>query len=84
MQAHASQIAIRFAEPDDGEAVERLALLDSAHGAKGETLVAEVDGQIAAALPLAYGRVIASPFEPSVELATLLELRARQLRDQAA
>ncbi len=76
-------IAIRFAGPADGEAVERLALLDSARPAGGETLVAEVDGRIAAALPLAQDRVIADPFVPSAELASLLEVRARQLRAEA-
>lgn len=80
MHAEPHGISIRFAGPADGEAVERLALLDSARPADGETLVAEVDGRIAAALPLARGRVIADPFEPSAELVSLLEVRARQLR----
>ena len=76
-------ISIRLAAPGDGDALRRLAQLDSAHAhahaGAGETLVAEVDGQIRAALPLELGRVIADPFEPSAEVASLLELRARQL-----
>ena len=84
MYADGNGISIRLAVPADGEAVERLAQLDSAHTAGGETLVAEVDGRIAAALPLARGRVIADPFEPSAELASLLELRARQLLAEAS
>ena len=84
MQANGHGISIRLAGPGDGEAVDRLAQLDSAHAVPGETLVAEVDGRIAAALPLAHGRVIADPFMPSAELASLLEVRARQLRAEPA
>ena len=80
MQAQPQEIAIRYAGPSDVEDVRRLALLDSAHPAGGETLVAEVDGRIQAVLPLAADHVIADPFEPTAELASLLELRARQLR----
>lgn len=73
-------ISIRMAAPADADAVRDLALLDSAHPGRGDALVAEVDGRIQAALPLEGDRVIADPFEPTAELATLLELRARQLR----
>jgi hypothetical protein len=73
-------ISIRLAAPADADAVRDLALLDSAHPASGDALVAEVDGHIRAALPLTGDRVIADPFEPTAELASLLELRARQLR----
>jgi hypothetical protein len=83
MHAESHGISIRLAAPADGEAVRRLALLDSAERAEGETLVAEVDGRIQAALPLEHGRVIADSFEPSAELASLLELRARQLRAES-
>ena len=80
--AQARGIAIRLAAPGDRDALARLAELDSAHAGAGETLVAEVDGRIRAALPLERGRVIADPFEPSAEVASLLELRARQLRHE--
>jgi hypothetical protein len=79
MQLEPHGISIRFAGPGDGEAIERLAELDSARPAHGDTLVAEVDGRIAAALPLAEGRVIADPFLPTAELRSLLRVRARQL-----
>jgi hypothetical protein len=79
MHAEPQDISIRFAGPADHEDVRRLALLDSAGRSEGDTLVAEVDGRIRAALPLQRGRVIADPFEPSAELASLLQLRARQL-----
>ena len=80
MHAPPTQVAIRLAAPTDADAVRRLALLDSSAPARGETLVAEVDGEIQAALPLTTDHVIANPFEPTAQLATLLELRARQLR----
>jgi hypothetical protein len=79
MHAQPGRISIRFAGPADHEDVRRLALLDSAGSAAGDALVAEVDGQVRAALLLQHGRVIADPFEPSAELSSLLELRARQL-----
>lgn len=84
MHADEHGISIRLAEPADAEALHRLALLDSAAWAGGETLVAEVDGRIEAALPLAGGSLLADPFEPTAELGTLLELRARQLRHDVA
>ena len=79
MNAEPQGISIRFAGPADREEVRNLALLDSAGRNEGDTLVAEVDGRIRAALALQRGRVIADPFEPTAELASLLELRARQL-----
>jgi hypothetical protein len=79
MQAQSRGISIRFAGPADMGEVDRLAQLDSAPPVLGETLVAEVDGHITAALPLARGRVIADPFVPSADLGSLLELRAVQI-----
>jgi hypothetical protein len=80
MHALPTDISIRFAAPTDADEVRRLAQLDSAGSPHGETLVAEVDGHIRAALPLTGDHAIADPFEPSAELVSLLELRARQLR----
>jgi hypothetical protein len=73
------ELAIRRATQADRRAVERLAALDAARPVGGETLVAEVDGEVRAALPLAAGRVIADPFRPTAHLAAMLELRAEQL-----
>ena len=82
MHALSNGISIRLARAADAEAVHRLAVLDSARWAGGDTLVAEVDGRIEAALPLTGGTLFADPFEPTAELVTLLELRARQLRHE--
>ena len=80
MHAQSHEISIRLAAPADADEMRRLALLDSAHPQGGDALVAEVDGRIRAALPLASDHAIADPFEPTAELVSLLELRARQLR----
>jgi hypothetical protein len=83
MHTEPHDIAIRFAAPADREDVARLAELDSAGRVDGEALVAVVGGRVRAALALEQGRVIADPFAPSAELASLLELRAQQLRAPA-
>jgi hypothetical protein len=80
---HTDRISIRLAAPADADAMRRLALLDSTHAEDGDALVAEVGGRIQAALELGSDHVIADPFEPTAELATLLQLRARQLRSAA-
>lgn len=84
MHAEPQQIQIRFAAPADREDVARLAELDSAGRVDGDALVAVVDGEVRAALALDPRRVIADPFKPSAELASLLVLRASQLGDDAA
>jgi hypothetical protein len=40
--------------------------------------VADVDGEIVAARPLAAARSIADPFRPTADIRELLDLRARQ------
>jgi hypothetical protein len=80
--SHDEQITIRTSTAADVAALARLAALDSAEPFTGGALVAEADARIVAALPLGSGRPIADPFEPTAELVSLLELRARQLREQ--
>lgn len=70
-------VSIYVSQPD--EAIERLAQLDSARRPSGAVLVAAVDGEPVAALPLEAGRAIADPFRPTAELVSLLELRVAQL-----
>jgi hypothetical protein len=72
-------VTVRFASPQDARALERLAALDSRPVPAGEALVAELDGELAAALSLADRRALADPFRPTAELVGLLELRADQL-----
>jgi hypothetical protein len=76
----AETLTIRMAVPADAAALGRLAQLDSAPGPKPvPMLVAEVGGELRAALPLDSGRAIADPFRPTAELVAILAERARQL-----
>ena len=78
LSAHAV-VTIRPAAFGDCSAIDRLAALDEAAVPTGALLVAEVDGQIRAALALAGGRIIADPFFPSAPLRPLLRAWAAQL-----
>jgi len=71
-----SSVVMRAARGSDGDALARLAALDSKREPRGELLVAEVDGAIHAAIQLDDGLVIANPFHPTAGLVALLELRA--------
>lgn len=73
-----SPISIRTARSDDEAALRRLAALDSADPIAGPALMAEVDGELRAALALEDGRVIADPFHPTAQLVVLLEVQAAQ------
>ncbi len=72
-------VTLRFAFPDDIEALARLAVIDSAEPPTMPVLVAEVDGLMWAALSLADGSVVADPFRPTAAVVELLRARARQL-----
>jgi hypothetical protein len=76
----AEPVTIRMAVPADTAALSRLAQLDSAPALDAvPTLVAEVRGELRAALAVESGRAIADPFEPTAELVAMLVQRARQL-----
>jgi hypothetical protein len=80
----AETLTIRMAVSTDAAALSRLAQLDSAP-APGPVpmLVAEVGGELRAALPLDGGRAIADPFQRTAELVAILVERARQLEAPA-
>ena len=73
-----SPISIRTARSGDEAALRRLAALDSADPIAGPALVAEVDGELRAALALDDQRVIADPFHTTAQLVVLLEVQAAQ------
>jgi hypothetical protein len=75
-----NSLTIRMAMPSDDEALDRLAGLDSAETPASPVLVAEVGGELWAAISLDDGQLVADPFRPSGELQFLLVERARQLR----
>jgi hypothetical protein len=72
-------VTIRRSAPGDGSALSRLARLDDRRLPAGPHVVAERDGEIVAAAPLAGGTTIANPFMYTADVVTLIELRARQL-----
>jgi hypothetical protein len=68
-------VVIRAARGSDGDALERLARLDSQRPlAAGDVLLAEQDGVLVAAL--AGQRVIADPFRSTADVVALLQLHA--------
>jgi len=75
----AGEVTVRLASPEDAGGLERLAQLDSGSLPARPILVAQLDGELVAALPLGGGRAVADPFRASAELVRLLELRAAQL-----
>jgi hypothetical protein len=72
-------VTLRFAFPDDERALVRLAALDSAAVPDGPLLLAEVGGELRAAMSLSDGGVIADPFHFTEELIALLQARGAQL-----
>lgn len=76
-----SPVTLRYGFPADERALRRLAALDCTLPLATPALVAEVDGELRAALSLVNGHVIADPFYRTAELVDLLLARARQLRD---
>jgi hypothetical protein len=72
-------VAIRAARGSDGLALARLAELDSKRPVTGDVLVAERDGELAAAFSMTTGAYVADPFRPTAELVALLRLHAATL-----
>jgi hypothetical protein len=71
-------VVIRAARGSDGEALERLARLDSQRPLTGDVLLVEQDGELVAAL--AADRVIADPFRPTADIVALLRAHSGRAR----
>ena len=72
-------ITIRPAYADDESALTRLAALDSTERPPATpVLLAEVDGEVQAALSLRDGSAIADPFRPTLHILALLRTHAEQ------
>ena len=73
-------ITIRRSTDSDLTAMRRLAALDDKVAPAGEALLAFVNGELRAALPLGeHARsAVADPFAPTADLVDLLRLRAEQ------
>jgi hypothetical protein len=74
-------ITIRRTGAADGEALVRLAGLDSKRVPAGNFLIAEVDGMGWAAVAIESGEVLADPFRPTADLVQMLQLRATRIRE---
>lgn len=72
------QITIRRARPYDARDLSRLAALDEGETPAGDSLLAFVDGELRAALPLGRGRALADPFHYTADVVDLLRLYATQ------
>jgi len=70
-------VLVRPARSVDSDALTVLAALDSAAPLAGEVLLAVTGGEVAAAMSLDTGAVIANPFEPTAHLVDLLRTAAR-------
>jgi hypothetical protein len=77
-------LLIRTAVPSDAPALGRLAALDEAPLPGGQLLVAEVAGELWAAVSLDTLEAIADPFHPTAGVIALVQMRAGQLRISAA
>jgi hypothetical protein len=80
-----SEITIRPEYPDDELALSRLATLDSSQAPpQRPLLLAEVDGELRAALSLSDGSAVADPFHRTAALVELLRRRASTLEPTRA
>lgn len=70
---------IRFARPEDDGRLRRLAAFDSQRPLTGQALVAEVDGELWAAVSVETSRMVADPFHHTATLVAVLEQRAADL-----
>jgi hypothetical protein len=77
-------VTLRYAFPDDTPALLRLAALDSHAALNGPVLLAEIDGELLAAIAVESGVAIADPFQPTADLVELLRRRVAQLSVEPA
>jgi len=75
-------VALRLCSVHDDDALERLALLEGRAVPRGRFVLAEVEGEVVAALPLSGGDALTDPFRPTAHLLPLLRLRAGQIEAQ--
>ena len=80
MTSTASSLTIRHATATDEADLIRLAALDSSRVPSGELLVAQVEGNLVAALSVDTGAAIADPFEHTAAIVDSLRAQAREIR----
>jgi hypothetical protein len=67
-----NSITIRRSTASDAADIARIAALDSASAPEGDAMLAFVDGELRAVLPLDGRRPLADPFHRTAELVALL------------
>ena len=70
-------VLVRTARPVDAADLRRLAALDSARPLTGDVLLAVSGGDVAAAISLDTGAVVADPFVPTAHRVELLRTAGR-------
>jgi hypothetical protein len=75
----ATAVELRLCRVGDDPALDELAALEGRPLPAGRFVVVEVNGRVAAALPLCGGGPFADPFVRTAHLLPLLELRAAQI-----
>jgi len=70
-------VLVRPARSADASELAALAALDSAAPLTGDVVLAESEGEVAAAMSLDTGAVVANPFVPTSHLVDLLRTAAR-------
>jgi hypothetical protein len=78
----AARVTLRLATGEDDDALARLAALYDRPLPSGPLLLAEVDGELQAALTLTGAQELMEPYLPTAALVDLLALRAKHLREQ--
>ena len=78
-----ASLTIRHATAADEADLTRLAALDSSRVPSGELLVAELDGNLVAALSIDTGAAIADPFEHTAAIVDSMRAQARESAPRA-
>jgi hypothetical protein len=78
---HHRSLTMRLAHRGDAAAIARLVEMEEAQPLRGESLVAELDGTIIAALSLHDGQAVADPFRPTAGIVRALQHWRVESRD---
>ena len=81
---HTEPFLMRRATIADAARLRELARLDDKRLPAGPFIVAEVPGEVVAAVSLSSGTIVADPFRPTSDAVAMLRLRALQVRGESA